>query len=106
MNLINFGLTINVYNKMAACWYVSLNILSFNKYDQYAISLICRGDGERKGRERKPRKPRESAKSRRKKEQLDDDGLTAKQRRKVVSKATISSSEDSDSEGGKLKIDE
>lgn len=35
----------------------------------------------------------------------DEDGLTAKQRRKIVSKATISSSEGSDSEGEKLKID-
>ena len=39
----------------------------------------------------------------RKKQTEDEDGLTAKQRRKIVSKAIISSS-DSDSEAEKLKI--
>lgn len=34
----------------------------------------------------------------------EDDGLSAKQRRKIVSKATISSSDDSDSDTEKLKI--
>lgn len=66
------------------------------------------GSGEEGGsrkRSRKPRKPRQ------KKEKVDKkkdnpDGLTAKQRRKVVSKAFVSSSSGSESEGEKLKIDE
>ena len=56
-------------------------------------------------RERKPRKKKET-KQRKKKVPEEDDGLTAKQRRKIVSKAIISSSEGSDSEGEKLKIDD
>ena len=55
-------------------------------------------------RERKPRKKKDGKKGR-KKVPDEDDGLTAKQRRKIVSKAIISSSEGSDSEGEKLKID-
>lgn len=58
-------------------------------------------------KERKPRKRKEGKepKKGRKKIPEEDDGLTAKQRRKIVSKAIISSSEGSDSEGEKLKID-
>ncbi|KAK3600789.1 hypothetical protein CHS0354_009223 [Potamilus streckersoni] len=55
--------------------------------------------------ERKPRKRREG-KGRKRKEAELDDGLSAKQRRKIVSKAIISSSEGSESEGEKLKIDD
>ncbi|XP_076114425.1 RNA polymerase-associated protein CTR9 homolog [Mytilus galloprovincialis] len=57
-----------------------------------------RGKKERKGRKRKDGKNRNPD---------SDDGLSAKQRRKIVSKAMISSSEGSDSEGAKkLRIDE
>lgn len=57
-----------------------------------------RGRKERKGRKRKDGKNRNPD---------SDDGLSAKQRRKVVSKAMISSSEGSDSEGAKkLRIHE
>lgn len=66
------------------------------------IVFFFREKGERKPRERKRKEPKES---KRKKKVIDEDGLTAKQRRKIVSKATISSSEGSDSEGEKLKID-
>lgn len=38
------------------------------------------------------------------KKKATDEGLSAKQRRKIVSKATISSSDSSSSEDGKLKI--
>lgn len=61
--------------------------------------------GEKK--ERKPRKPRKPKETKKKLRIEEDDGLTAKQRRKVVSKALISSSEGSDSDDGeKLRIDE
>lgn len=66
---------------------------------------IYREKGERKPRERKRKEPKEPKGKGKKKIREDDDGLTAKQRRKIVSKATISSSEGSDSEGEKLKID-
>ncbi|GIY16839.1 RNA polymerase-associated protein CTR9 homolog [Caerostris darwini] len=52
-------------------------------------------------RPRKRRRDKESKKK--KKEQIKEDGLTAKQRSRVVSKATISSSEDSDSDKEKAR---
>ncbi|CAL1299315.1 unnamed protein product [Larinioides sclopetarius] len=58
-------------------------------------------DDEGEGKPRKRRKDKESKKK--KKEQLTEDGLTAKQRSRVVSKATISSSEDSDSDKEKAR---
>lgn len=66
-------------------------------------------DEEGEGRERprkKGRKQKEGKESKKKKQVEDEDGLTAKQRRKVVSKAIISSSEGSESEDEKLKIDD
>ncbi|XP_067654573.1 RNA polymerase-associated protein CTR9 homolog isoform X2 [Haliotis asinina] len=66
------------------------------------------GKKERKPRKRKQKEPKESKKKdKKKKVDEDEDGLTAKQRKKIVSKAIISSSEGSDSEGGKkLQIDD
>ncbi|OWF42944.1 RNA polymerase-associated protein CTR9 homolog isoform X2 [Mizuhopecten yessoensis] len=58
-------------------------------------------DDDRPARKRRGRKEMGS------KKKLDEDGLTAKQRRKVVSKEMISSSEGSDSEGARrLRIDD
>ncbi|XP_055950450.1 RNA polymerase-associated protein CTR9 homolog isoform X1 [Argiope bruennichi] len=58
-------------------------------------------DDEGEAKPRKRRKDKESKKK--KKEQIKEDGLTAKQRSRVVSKATISSSEDSDSDKEKAR---
>ena len=73
----------------------------------YCIFLLSREKGERKPRERKRKEPKGKGKkaAAAAKKREDEDGLTTKQRRKIVSKATISSSEGSDSEGEKLKID-
>lgn len=62
-------------------------------------------EGEGRQRSKRSRKQREPRESKKKKHVEDDDGLTAKQRRKIVSKAIISSSEGSESESEKLKID-
>ena len=61
-----------------------------------------------RGRSRKPRTKgsKKSRSSKSSKVVEDEDGLTAKQRRKVVSKALISSSEGSDSEGRKMRVSE
>ncbi|GFW04088.1 RNA polymerase-associated protein CTR9 homolog [Trichonephila clavipes] len=56
-------------------------------------------EGEAKPRKRK----RDKESKKKKKEQIKEDGLTAKQRSRVVSKATISSSEDSDSDKEKAR---
>ncbi|GFU22362.1 RNA polymerase-associated protein CTR9 homolog [Nephila pilipes] len=58
-------------------------------------------DDEGEAKPRKRKKDKESKKK--KKEQIKEDGLTAKQRSRVVSKATISSSEDSDSDKEKAR---
>ena len=54
----------------------------------------------------RPRKPRESKqpKARRPPKPKGDEGLSAKQKAKIKSKAFVSSSEDSDSDDEKLKI--
>ncbi|CAH1786982.1 unnamed protein product [Owenia fusiformis] len=60
---------------------------------------------DRKRKQRKKKEGKEGKKKKLKEKFVEDDGLSAKQRRKIVSKAMISSSEGSDSEGGsKLKI--
>ncbi|XP_052225618.1 RNA polymerase-associated protein CTR9 homolog [Dreissena polymorpha] len=59
--------------------------------------------GEKGEKKRKRKEPKD--KKNKKKGTEDEDGLTAKQRRKIVSKAMISSSEGSESEDEKLKID-
>ena len=64
--------------------------------------MCFRERGEKKERKRRGGK---DGKDKKKKAADDEDGLTAKQRRKIVSKAMISSSEGSESEGEKLKID-
>ena len=63
----------------------------------------CREKGEKGEKKRKRKEPKD--KKNKKKGTEDEDGLTAKQRRKIVSKAMISSSEGSESEDEKLKID-
>ena len=65
------------------------------------------GDSDDDGPRRKERRGKKRKDGKNRKQPDSDDGLSAKQRRKVVSKATISSSEGSDSEGAKkLRIDE
>jgi len=63
------------------------------------------GSGDEGGHHRRSGKGREAKERKRSRKGKDDvEGLSAKQRRKVVSKALISSSENSDSEGEKLRI--
>lgn len=60
-------------------------------------------DDEGEETERKRRKTKKEGRRKQKEKPVKDDGLTAKQRSRVVSKATISSSDDSDSDRGKSK---
>ena len=84
----------------------SPKVINFSPHLIYCRKKRGGGEDSDSDGDDRSRKPRRKGGAASKKKVEGDDGLSAKQRRKVVSKATISSSDGSDSEGGKLQIED